>query len=191
MLRLGLAAGGAVAGGSALSLLDGGGLVGAGLELHLVVQDHDVGAVLREAVVMVVADLDTVELDDLPVGGDLLAVDDGVLGQVDLDLVVAFLLGAEGLVGVDHPLAVADLAGGQLDAGQLLDLGLVAALVVLVPGVDEDGGAGGQLTEGRVVGLGAGGRGEREGGDAEDGDGEADGTCGTSHDEPHFLLEGN
>lgn len=144
--------------------------------------------------VVVVADLDTVELVDLP---HRRGVGLGVRGvEPELDHEVALLGGAVGRLVGDHP--------GVVEVGLLLDLRLVALVAVVVPAVDEHldvvlaGRDGGVVLRGRDhpqsggVLLGTGGRGEREsrdGGDGEEGAHDL-GACGTSHDEPHFLLEG-
>jgi hypothetical protein len=108
-----------------------------------------------------------------------------VLGELDLDHELVRGRLAHLRLGVDHPRAV----------GLLLQLGLLLVAEVVVVALPEVGVVdrvdlhGGDGVVGRRLGGGvlAGGRGEREGrnGGASEND-----ACGTSHDEPHFLLEG-
>lgn len=156
-----------------------GGLV---LVEHGLVDHRGVELVVGLAGVVVVSDLGAVQLDDPPHRR-------GVLGgghELELDDVLALLRGAEGGLVGDDP---------GVEGGLELHECLVAVVAVVVPAVDEDGdgllsGLGGlDLAEGGDFLLGAGGRGEREGSGAEEGEGDAS-ACGTSHDEPHFLLEG-
>lgn|GEM_PF-6314970 len=112
-----------------------------------------------------------------------------VLGELDLDHELVRGRLAHLGFGVDHPRAV----GLLLQFGLLLVGGVVAVALPEVGVVDLVDLHGGDGVVGRRLGGGvlAGGRGEREGCDGGGRDnGAEDDACGTSHDEPHFLLEG-